>query len=665
MKSKKLIALLLCVSMAISVFAISAGAEPAANEAKIGETEYATFAEALAAAEAGNAIELLADISGDYLIDKGIVLNGEDHQLSGKLTISAKGVEVNKLNIVAAVSGSGYGYTINVATDVSLKVVGGSVKNFQYGLMGSFSTAHRLDLSLDGVTFSDCTNKGMYGTNFGDLTVKNCSFINCDINPGGSAEITRSGSAIDVNQIYSGGNNIVIVNNTFKNIDSTGGTAGAIKIKVRNAEKETDTSDIKNQVGADGKFKSIEISGNTFEGCVRDVVFGTGDKDYTHPNCDITLGDSNIRIYNFAKANGVNDMVAKVGKVEFNLLSDAVAAAVIAKQPVILLDAECGAPKTESGEIELDKDMPEMTEDEVAVLKQIAELLVPGDDVEGLAAAAVEMGNSLTAEEKIAAEKLLGDDGKNPDGLRTRIIVIPVIKTVPIHFCNPTIITKIKIEVYGRVFITTAASAEKMTAANSRQIKEVKLDLTDKAVDLKLVIPYELEEGEQLVPTCLMRHEKDDGSVYFHRGSIVYDAEGKKVTVDFTVTHGFSTFFATADDLRVINVDYEGGTKTAYEKTDVGAALSVAAEKDGYEFEGWSFAGVKGKYTVLTEELWELAVEAMKDETIVATASYRKITPPTPPATGDTTGIIMVAAVAFMSAMALAYISIKSKKTSK
>ena len=54
--------------------------------AKVGETPYATFAEAAAAAQAGSEIKLLANIEGDITVPANVTLNGNEFAVSGTIT---------------------------------------------------------------------------------------------------------------------------------------------------------------------------------------------------------------------------------------------------------------------------------------------------------------------------------------------------------------------------------------------------------------------------------------------------------------------------------------------------------------------------------------------------------------------------------------------------
>ena len=88
---KKRLSLLLAIVLCVSLLAVSATAtttDPAptstTNEAKVGETEYPTLAEAISAAKAGDTVTLLNDVTASEIIviDKALPLDGGNHTLT-------------------------------------------------------------------------------------------------------------------------------------------------------------------------------------------------------------------------------------------------------------------------------------------------------------------------------------------------------------------------------------------------------------------------------------------------------------------------------------------------------------------------------------------------------------------------------------------------------
>ena len=87
------------------------------NVAKIGETEYATMAEAIEDAENGATITLLANAGGNVTLSKDITLNG-DKKFTGNITIGASEVTLTLAGVTIDVTGNDaivhLGKTLNV-----------------------------------------------------------------------------------------------------------------------------------------------------------------------------------------------------------------------------------------------------------------------------------------------------------------------------------------------------------------------------------------------------------------------------------------------------------------------------------------------------------------------------------------------------------------------
>ena len=84
---KKYLSLFLAIVMVFAI-AINVFAEGETNYFKIGETEYATLADALAAAQDGDTIEMLADdeisfTEGGLIIDRSLTIEGNGCTVKG------------------------------------------------------------------------------------------------------------------------------------------------------------------------------------------------------------------------------------------------------------------------------------------------------------------------------------------------------------------------------------------------------------------------------------------------------------------------------------------------------------------------------------------------------------------------------------------------------
>ena len=83
MKLRKLLAGIISAVMVFGTAAMPVFADENTNAAKIGETEYATLKEAVAAAQNGETVTLLSDASGD-----GIDSNGNFYVKGGEIYVS-------------------------------------------------------------------------------------------------------------------------------------------------------------------------------------------------------------------------------------------------------------------------------------------------------------------------------------------------------------------------------------------------------------------------------------------------------------------------------------------------------------------------------------------------------------------------------------------------
>ena len=177
---------------------------------------------------------------------------------------------------------SGFGYAI--CSNKAVGSVGADQENEkdpQEGYDESHVAGGSLTLIIENTDFSDCF-KGLYATDIKDLKVTGGTFSNMGTDAVDTNYVTRSGSALDINQM-SAGNSIVITGAKFENCGSDkGSTSGAIKIKVRGGEDDTNT-DI--PANAAGKFESVSVSGCTFGTADKanhyDVVLGTSEHEST------------------------------------------------------------------------------------------------------------------------------------------------------------------------------------------------------------------------------------------------------------------------------------------------------------------------------------------------------------------------------------------------
>ena len=161
---------------------------------------------------------------------------------------------------------------------------------------------------MNGVTIENCIKKGIYATNFSKAAFTDCTFSGSGKASGlqGDEANARSGSAFDLNLVTTC-ESITFKDCKFTNNGDAGSTSGAIKIKVRGGNDETETSNYIHDGSITG---AVSIIGCTFDDNSRDVVLGTQQKPKTSDKfTTIYSGGSPIREYNFA----VNDSKATDG----------------------------------------------------------------------------------------------------------------------------------------------------------------------------------------------------------------------------------------------------------------------------------------------------------------------------------------------------------------
>lgn len=230
-------------------------------------------------------ITLGKDFGGSYTIDRDVTIKAaEGVTFSGNIVIESSSVtRTTGPNVTlegVAFKGNGSGTAISVKNG-SLTMTGGSITNYDNGIVAGTRGGAAVDISVDNVTFTELDEKGIYGEAFGKLTVSGSTFNGAgnDASGAGNPYTGRSAAAIDINQTVAGGS-VSITGNTFIDCGDNGSTSGAIKIKVRNIPVEQsygqagDFAAEHNELV--GSFEAVSVTNNTFTNCSRDIVVGTG-----------------------------------------------------------------------------------------------------------------------------------------------------------------------------------------------------------------------------------------------------------------------------------------------------------------------------------------------------------------------------------------------------
>ena len=192
--------------------------------AKIGEAQYETLAEAIAAAQAGQTIELLANVEGNVTLSKNVTIDGAGKSYTGTMTINNVTATIQNVAFVkgqvykhkstgaqaqitikgCSFDGQGLNaYAVNVGNGVSLAIENVTAKSYGYGFLqvpSSFSSISVKDVevssmyygfkvdyagavSMENVTIADDVTIGIYDSNYGDktYTIKNSEISSISI----------------------------------------------------------------------------------------------------------------------------------------------------------------------------------------------------------------------------------------------------------------------------------------------------------------------------------------------------------------------------------------------------------------------------------------------------------------------------------------------------
>ena len=172
---KKILAILLTVAMLFSVAAISASAAET-DVAAIGEATYATLADAITAATAGDTITLIDDVTENVTISKSITLDGGNNKYTGNITTSSTKANVVIKNVNFVDCADNYAIKSNGAS--SLTVENCTAANCGWGLL--YANKSTNTITMKNVEIND-TTRGLrinYNskTTLENVTMKNVKY---------------------------------------------------------------------------------------------------------------------------------------------------------------------------------------------------------------------------------------------------------------------------------------------------------------------------------------------------------------------------------------------------------------------------------------------------------------------------------------------------------
>ena len=312
--------------------------------AEVNGAKYATLADAVAAAQDGQTVRLLADATEDVVISKSITLDLGGKTLTntnaGNATISVKSgtVTVKNGNVVGGISYYNIEVTKGSNANLTLTDVNATAGNTGSSMIDNYGTltitsgtytggldtvknepSAKLNISGGTFTLEKGNSNGFTGVvfNYGELTISGGEFVQSDKNaPYGQAQVIhtdKSGSAAP---------STVITGGTFKNLCTK---TTAWTVRATNA--------------ADGATK---VSGGAFNKSVKDYYCAEGFIPTSTKDAD---GNYGVKVGKY---------VAEIGSKKYETLADAIRLAAKGKTVKLLADVEQNTQLTINKSITLD-----------------------------------------------------------------------------------------------------------------------------------------------------------------------------------------------------------------------------------------------------------------------------------------------------------------------
>ena len=207
---------------------------------------------------------LSGDITGTVTIPAGAdvtISGGDEYTLTGRIncTVAADNTKTTKLTLDGlTLNGGGSTRMAVISQDQESKSVSG------------------LDLSMNGCTVKNYTDKAVYLTNATALNIDDCTFTN---NATGDMDKpnTKGDYTIDLNLVSVAADELSITNSSFS---GTCGDKAVIKVAARGGDSDADASDIS---GSAATVEKLTVSGCTFsaEDSAADLNIGTDNKSYS------------------------------------------------------------------------------------------------------------------------------------------------------------------------------------------------------------------------------------------------------------------------------------------------------------------------------------------------------------------------------------------------
>lgn len=585
------------------------------NAAAIDDVQYATLADAVAAANNGDTVTLLTNTAEDITIaqDKDIILD-----LNGK-----KLTNVNS-------------DTITVNKGATLRINGeGTVDNVTHQ---KTTICNKGTVTLNGGTYDRSKEDGIKDSNtyytllnHGTMTVANVT-VN---NKGGYSSLFENGYFNQKPETKNG------IANPILTIESGNFTGGINTVK-----NDDDATMIIN----DGTFANYAqaafqnhniatINGGTFDGSTVYAILNCGvctGNDAEHDKHQLIINDGKFS----GKIRKGND---KDG-VHYDFGSIAIKGGYFTVDPTTY----CAEGKT--GVASGDKKYPFTVGDIVNNVKVVpsGSTVSTGDmdgksdvvknametardaigtrntTIEGLAAVGSIEATEIDSDEVEYETEQLKKQGVSVEGKTVTFYIRPYMGiTVMDATVENNVITSVTYNIVPQIqkIVSTATSVQDIRF-NGDNKNAIRMNCQVPEVTTPITLSLPLPTGFA-TENLKVKHEKNGKLVGYH--DTTYNTADNTIT--FTNDKGFSTF-TVLSDARSTTIQFTDkdnhniGSAKSYGPSNVNDALPTTAAESGYVFNGWKFEGIDGVYTTLTDEL--LTKLAAKSGTVSATPDFSK-----------------------------------------
>ena len=308
---------------------------------------------------------LSGDITGTVTIPAGadVTISGE-HKFTGQIScaVAEDAAKTTRLTLDGlTLDGGGTQKMAVISQDQESKTVSG------------------LDLSMNGCTVKNYTDKAVYLTNATALSIDGCTFTN---NATGDMDKpnTKGDYTIDLNLVSVAADELSITNSSF---NGTCGDKAVIKVAARGGDSDAGASDIS---GSAATVEKLTVSGCTFsaEDSAADLNIGTDNKSYSGTG-DIpanSTGSFAVSVSGNTTEVKINEAFKTYKNEDGNYIDTDTGEAL---QNTVVAVGE-SATKTDTGELEVKPDVPDEPDEpdipDLPVIPDIPVVTPPASDDE-------------------------------------------------------------------------------------------------------------------------------------------------------------------------------------------------------------------------------------------------------------------------------------------